>query len=250
MCLVVVAWRAHPRYPLIVAGNRDEFHARASAPALWWPEAPQVLGGRDLVAGGSWFAVSRSGRVAVVVNDPRRPPAPARDASRGHLVRDFVAGTQPSGRFLDAVAVREHRYAGFCLVLGTPVQLRAFHTEPEGPPRRRTLKPGVHAFSNAPPDDPWPKALHLRESVEALAGNGALAEDALLALLERREPVTDGVPETWVSRTPFVVGDRYGTRAATVLLVDDSRRCYFVERRYGAGGQPLGESREEFTLAP
>lgn len=248
MCLVVLAWRAHPRYPLVLAGNRDEFHARDSAPADWWADADHVFGGRDLVAGGSWLAVSRNGRFAVVLNDPRRPASAAHDASRGHLVRDFVAGTRPGGRFLDAVAVDEHRYAGFCLLVGTPVQVRGLRAAVPGEPQRWTFRPGVHAFSNAPPDDPWPKALHLQEAVAQLAGNGTLAEESLLTLLERREPVADGPEESRSRRTPFVLGEHYGTRSATVVLIDTDGRCLFYERRYDPAGRPVGESRVEFAL--
>ena len=62
MCLVLVVWRAHPRYSCIVAANRDEFHARPAAPAAWWPDPPQVLAGRDLEAGGTWLGLTRTGR--------------------------------------------------------------------------------------------------------------------------------------------------------------------------------------------
>jgi uncharacterized protein with NRDE domain len=248
MCLVVVAWRAHPRYPLIVAGNRDEFHARASAPADWWENAAHVFGGRDLVAGGSWLAVSRAGRFAVVLNDPRRPPAPEHSASRGQLVRDFVAGNRPSGRYIDTVAVNQRRYAGFSLLVGTPVRIRALNAAGPGAPRRWTLKPGVHAFSNAPPEEPWPKALHLQTAVEELAGNGALAEESLLALLARREPVSDGPEEERRRRTPFVLDEHYGTRSSTVFIVDEARHCRFIERRFDPAGRPSGESRAEFGL--
>jgi uncharacterized protein with NRDE domain len=248
MCLVAVAWRAHERFPLVIAGNRDEFHDRASAPADWWQEHSQVFGGRDLVAGGSWLAMSRTGRIAVVINDPRRPPAPERTASRGHLVRDFVAGDRPSGRFLDAVAVAEARYAGFCLIVGTPVQLRGFVTSRAGTPHRWTLRPGVAAFSNGPLDDPWPKARHLETAVADVMKSGAVAESALFELLEQREPVAGDPAAGAVRRTPFVLGTRYGTRASTVVMIDEARQCRFVERRFDAQGRLTGESRVEFTL--
>jgi hypothetical protein len=38
MCLALIAFAAHPRYRLIIAANRDEFHARPAAPAAWWAE--------------------------------------------------------------------------------------------------------------------------------------------------------------------------------------------------------------------
>jgi uncharacterized protein with NRDE domain len=253
MCLVAVAWRAHARFPLVLAGNRDEFHARPTAPAAWWEDAAHVLGGRDLVAGGSWLAVSRAGRLAVIVNDPRRPPGPERQASRGHLVRDYVAGEKPSGRYLDAVAVNESRYAGFLMVLGTPVQLRGFATSKAGAPHRWTLKPGVAAFSNSPLESPWPKVGWLETTVRhALAdpdaGPGALAE-SLFAALGRREPATAGPPEHPAAHTPFLADERYGTRASTVITIDADGRCRFEERRYAAGGAPAGRTVEAFTLA-
>lgn len=248
MCLVAVAWRAHPRYPLVIAGNRDEWHARPSAPAGWWQDAAHVFGGRDLVGGGSWLAVSRAGRVAVVVNDPRRPPGPERSASRGQLVRDFVAGDRPSGRFLDAVSVAESRYAGFCLVVGTPVQLRGFVTSRDGAPHRWTLGAGISTFSNGPLEDPWPKARHLEAALGELLQGEALDEAGLFALLERREPVAEGPPATAVSRTPFVVGESYGTRASTLITIDEARHCRVIEHRFEAHGRFAGETRAEFEL--
>jgi uncharacterized protein with NRDE domain len=248
MCLVAIAWRAHPRYLLVIAGNRDEFHERPSAPAGWWDEHNHVFGGRDLVAGGSWLAVSRAGRVAVVINDPRRPPGPERTASRGHLVRDFVAGDRPSGRFLDAVAVTESRYAGFCLIIGTPVQLRGFVTSRAGVPHRWTLRAGVSTYSNAPLDEPWPKAQHLGKAVAALLGSDDVSDSQLFALLTQRDPVPADPDAGAIRRTPFLVGDRYGTRASTVLTIDEERRCRFTERRFDPQGAQTGESRVEFTL--
>jgi len=254
MCLVAIAWRAHPRFPLVLAANRDEFHERPTAPAGWWADAPQVLGGRDLVAAGSWLAVSRTGRLAVIVNDPRRQPGPARPASRGHLVRDYVAGEKPSGRFLDAVAVNEHRYAGFLLVLGTPVQLRGFATGGGEAPQRWTLKPGVSAYSNSPAESPWPKVGWAEAAVrDALATPDVDADSltgTLFALLARREPVaTPGDGDHRALHTPFLVDERYGTRASTVVTVDAAGRWRFEERRYAAGGLPAGTTVEQFSPA-
>lgn len=253
MCLVAVAWRAHARFPLVLAGNRDEFHARPTAPAGWWEDAAHVLGGRDLVAGGSWLAVSRAGRIAVILNDPRRPPGAERKASRGHLVRDYVAGDRPSGRFLDAVAVNESRYAGFCVVLGTPVQLRGFATERAGAPHRWTLKPGVSAFGNSPLESPWPKVGWIesvtREALATTDGDAGSLAGTLFAALGGREPVTSGPPDHPVAHTPFLVDERYGTRAMTVVTVDADGECRFEERRFGAGGAPAGRTVERFPVA-
>lgn len=250
MCLVAIAWRAHPRYPLIIAGNRDEAHGRPSAAAAWWDDAPQVFGGRDLVAGGSWLAVSRAGRFAVVTNNPQRPPPPGPAPSRGQLVRDFVAGDRPSGRFLDIVQVNEARYPGFHLLAGTPVQVRGFITPRGTHPGRWTLPAGVTVVSNSPLERPWPKVRWLERALSGLLAGDAIEPQQLLALLERRDPVdevgdTDDHP---ASRLPFIVGDSYGTRASTVVLMDAAGTCDFTERRFGPGGRAEGEVRERFAL--
>jgi uncharacterized protein with NRDE domain len=249
MCLVAVAWRAHPGYPLIVAGNRDELHERPAAAAAWWADAAHVLGGRDLVAGGSWLAVSRSGRFAVVLNDPRRPPGPQRPASRGQLVRDFVAGDRPSGRYLDGVTVAEGRYAGFALVIGTRVQLRGFVSSRGGYPHRWTLRAGVSALSNSPLDSPWPKVGYLEAAVHGALQARDIDREALFGILGRREPVAadDGQSHP-ASRTPFLVDERYGTRASTLLTMDAQGFCEFEERRFDASGVPAGRTTERFPL--
>uniref|UniRef100_UPI001576FFB4 NRDE family protein n=1 Tax=Burkholderia sp. L27(2015) TaxID=1641858 RepID=UPI001576FFB4 len=54
MCLIAFAWNVHPRWRLLLAGNRDEFHARPSAPLARWDDVP-IIGGRDLQAGGTWL---------------------------------------------------------------------------------------------------------------------------------------------------------------------------------------------------
>jgi uncharacterized protein with NRDE domain len=107
MCLLVFAWRVHPRYALILAGNRDEFHARPAAPAQWWDDPPGLLAGRDLQAGGTWLGIMRTGRFAVVTNyremGERRPDAP----SRGGLIVDASRSDAPvPARFLASLAER------------------------------------------------------------------------------------------------------------------------------------------------
>lgn len=250
MCLVAVAWRAHPRYPLIILGNRDEMHQRPSAAAAWWTDHPQVLGGRDLVAGGSWLAVSRSGRFAVVTNNPRRRPGPGRDLSRGQLVAGFVTGQQPSGRFLDAVQVEEARYAGFRLLVGTRVQVRGLVCPPSRLPGRWTLGTGVTVVSNSPWQQPWPKVRYLEQALADALAAEAPAAGQLLALLERRDPLPAeaGDDTSMAGRLPFIVGDEFGTRASTLITMDASGNCSFIERRFDAQGILQGETAMGFAL--
>lgn len=255
MCLVVVAWNIHARYQLLIAANRDEEHARPAAPADWWADAPGAYGGRDLVAGGSWLAVHRNGRYALVLNQPARPPAPEHTASRGALVRGWLDGHAdlPLG-YLQRVREEQARYAGFLLVVGTAGQ-----RGPEGliaPPGRAgahwRLAEGITALSNSPREEPLAKALWLeRRLQEILASDDPDLED-VFAALTRREPVVPTADAQRMGRiraTPFLVGQRYGTRASTLVTVDRDGQCRFVERRFAAGGEPAGESMAEFPLA-
>src|SRR6476619_2713363 len=118
MCLIVVAWRAHARLPLVVAANRDEWRERPAEPAHWWPDHPRILAGRDLQAGGTWMGITREGRFAAVTNF--RDPSDKRSTalSRGTLVADYLLRDEPPARFLASLAARARDYNGFNLILG------------------------------------------------------------------------------------------------------------------------------------
>jgi len=249
MCLVAIAWQAHPGYPLVVLGNRDEYHARPAAGADWWPDHPDVLGGRDLQAGGSWLAVHRSGRVAVVTNYPGRPAPSASAPSRGGLVQEFLAGPGDVGEFFRTLAGRAGHYAGFSLLAAGPGAAALFAAAD----RRRgepALAAGIHALSNSPLDAPWPKVDWLARNLHALLDAGAEPASApLLDLLMHRGPVGDAAGLPGVATRPFVVGDDYGTRASTVVMVSRDGELRFSERRYGPSGLPAGESHFAFPIA-
>jgi uncharacterized protein with NRDE domain len=240
MCLIVVALGASPRYPLVVAANRDEQHARPTARAAWWHTPPGVFGGRDLLAGGTWLAADRRGRFAAVTNvrDPLRRPAPR---SRGALVAEFLAGDEPAHGYAARVAASGADYGAFNLLVYDGRSL-AFASN-RAPPA--ALGPGLHAFSNAPAGEGWPKTATALAGVERLLDDPAPLEP-LLALLADRNGA--GTPEETYRRAHFVVSPEYGTRASTVVLVDAAGRLTFVERSFDADGRSLGEVRESFAL--
>ena len=102
MCLAVIALDAHPGYQLIVAANRDEFHARPALPAAWGTDAvfKDILAGRDLEAGGTWLGVRRDGRFALVTNVRQPGGSVISDGpSRGLIVPAWLEGQQTSDRF-------------------------------------------------------------------------------------------------------------------------------------------------------
>lgn len=254
MCLVTVAWGAHPDYRLVFAGNRDEFHDRPAAPAGWWPDTPAVLGGRDLRAGGSWLGISRSGRIAVVTNQPGLEQSDTAQPSRGALVTNFLTSAEPVDAYATALARKAGVYSGFGLVIGDLDQMRyVAHEDRPGNIVCRVLDPGYVGLSNASYGTDWPKIGYLKSSIAELLEQHRVSEVAIFELLENRRPQSPGPfanPLTKMQATPFILGEQYGTRSATVIIVDSVGNCRFTERRYDVAGRVSGETTESFTISP
>jgi uncharacterized protein with NRDE domain len=254
MCLILLAWQAHPDYPLAVAANRDEFFRRPSAPAAFWAESPQVLAGRDIEAGGTWLGVSRQGRFAALTNY-REGGRQLTDApSRGALTADFLSGNEDAASYLDRLAARGADYNGFNLFVGDGQRLGYYANRGEAP---RWLKPGIYGLSNHLLDTPWPK-LATAKAAFARALDDLPAQTAFFDLLADQEIVPDvhlpetGVPLAWerILSAIFVSSPDYGTRASTLLTMHKDGLVTLTERSFGAGAAPLGEVRESFGTSP
>ena len=163
MCLIALAWQAHPDFPLIVAANRDEFHARAAAPARFWPEAPWLLAGRDLDAGGTWMGVTRDGRFAALTNF-REPLAAKGKRSRGFLVSEYLLSWADPIAYADSVRAEGGHYSGFNLLVADGERLVAVSNRGMAP---TVLPPGVYGLSNHLLDTPWPKVRRARDALRA-----------------------------------------------------------------------------------
>jgi uncharacterized protein with NRDE domain len=255
MCLLVVAWRSHPRYRLVVAGNRDEFHERPSAALGWWSNAPDVLGGRDLRAGGTWLAFARSGRYGLVTNFRDANGASPGAPSRGELVPAFLRDTRSAAGFLSGLRPGLRAYAGFNLLLGDARGLHYCCSVGDESPRE--LPPGIYGLSNHRLDEPWPKLVRTRERFTAVLARPdptpaelfELLADPTAAPLE--SPPDRGLPpdlERALS-APFVRHAQYGTRCSTVVLVEHGGRTAVLERRFDPAGVQTGATRIEFADA-
>jgi uncharacterized protein with NRDE domain len=253
MCLLVLAWKQHPRYRLVLAGNRDEFHDRPAAPLGWWQDDARILAGRDLKAGGTWLGVARSGRFGVVTNY-RDLQAPIEGApSRGQLVPRFLTGATSPKEFLDDLRGAAPRYSGFNLLVGGGRALYYFSNR--GPADPTVLAPGIYGLSNHLLDTPWPKLSRTRERFEALLAQADVSAEDLFAMLGDRQPAppaqlpSTGLPGDWerIVSSPFVVNERYGTRCSSVLLVERNGRTILHERRFDAAAIQTGTSRFEFA---
>jgi uncharacterized protein with NRDE domain len=255
MCLLVVAWMSHPRYRLVVAGNRDEFHDRPAAPLGWWNDTPGVLAGRDLRAGGTWLGLSRAGRFGCLTNfrDAVTPPVGA--PSRGALVTDYLlSGAEPATQ-LDRLHDDAPRYAGFNLLLADHRALHYYSNVGSG--ESRALAPGLYGLSNHRLDEPWPKLVRSRERVATVLADDEPAAEALFEVLADDTQDARGVrPERDLPAdleraltATFVRHAQYGTRSSTVVLVARDGNSVVHERRYDPAGTQTGATRIEFRDA-
>ncbi|MGH8149314.1 MAG: NRDE family protein [Steroidobacteraceae bacterium] len=259
MCLLALAWQAHPRYRLVVAANRDEFHERPTEPLHEWTGPPPILAGRDTRAGGTWLAFDRAHRFGIVTNyRDRERPAP--DApSRGRLIPDYLSQTASAREFLAALAPAAGRYSGFNLLLADGSGLR--YASNRASPFARLLPPGIYGLSNHLLDTPWPKVERVRRTLRAWLEHLSEARsapipdtDALLSMLSDRTPALAGEPlprtelsPEWerVLSAPFVLHPEYGTRCSTVALIESSGGLLVRERRFDASGAVTGETEVE-----
>ena len=245
MCLIVFAWRPGHALPLVVAANRDEFHARPSLPLARWEDAPSVYAGRDLEAGGTWLGIGAEGRFAALTNI-RDPAQPLGLRSRGELTAAFLQGEQAPLDYLHSLAHQASKYAGFNLLVGDAGQLCFFNSR-EGEPR--VLPAGIYGLSNARLDTPWPKLQRAKRALTECLD--AADSEQLLNLLADPQPASDTqLPDTGVGlaterllSSVFIAGAHYGTRASTTLLVAADGQRDMRERSFGPAGAHLGEVR-------
>lgn len=231
MCVVALAWRVHPDWPLILIGNRDEFHGRPSAPLAAWDDGSGLVAGRDLQAGGTWLGVhGPSGRTVVVTNVRGALPDPEKE-SRGALVVDMLRG---DGRFAEPTETDLDRFNAFNLFAVDGGGAHLLTNRPG--PQIRALAPGVHALANEATDAPCPRAERLRMALDAAMERQA-NPDTLLDLLTAED-----------SPALFLRGDVYGTRCSTLLAVAADGSAHMIERRYEAGGRPAGTTALKFSI--
>jgi uncharacterized protein with NRDE domain len=244
MCLLVFAWQTDDEHPLVFAGNRDERHARASAAAAFWPDAPEILGGRDLEAGGTWLGITTAGRFAVVTNYREGLNPPKTPRSRGELPADFLRGNMSAADYMGELQRRGGDYGGFSLICGDGNELWYCSNRGAAP---LAIAPGIHGLSNHLLDTPWPKVEHSKARLAMLLEQDVTGSDALFKLLADRTPASDAeLPDTGIGRdlehtvsSPFVLNPVYGTRCSTAIRFNADGSRHFAERRFDPESQAL-----------
>ncbi len=257
MCLILIARDRHPRYRIVLAANRDEFHDRPTAAMQWWNGAQALLAGRDLRSGGTWFAAGRDGRFGALANY-FNPAQADQDGlrSRGELVPDWLTGTGELLPHAHQIVDRGGQYQPFNCLLGGPDELLLVSNCDPLPIRK--LEPGIYGLSNDLFERPFVKVRGCGDRLEAiLSQNDRIEPETLLSLLATTEPmtgpgdasVTSDEAEHARRSAPMVVNAVHGTRAATVLLIDRDGQVEIVERRFDRAGNAIGQDEFRFEIS-
>jgi len=258
MCLIAFAWNAHPEYRLVMVANRDEYHARPTAPLAPWVDAPTVLGGRDLKEGGGWLALDANKPRLAAVTNVREPPPATPKRSRGGLIREYLTKGGCAASFAERHRIDGDEFAGFNLLVWDGDELIYETNRPE--PAWTAVAPGCHGISNGQFDPPWRKTRTLTQRLADWLGaqnaaSGATPDLApLFAMLaDETKAAEDEIPETWVGRdrerslsSAFIRLPGYGTRASSVILIRHDGSGVFAERSFDEHSGLVGERQEDF----
>ena len=256
MCILFIAVKKHPKFPLIIAANRDEFHPRPTRTSQFWDNYPNLLAGKDLSAGGSWMGVTRNGKVSALTNirDPSRQNDNAK--TRGELVTQFLNQNISQPDYASALEKSTEDYNGYNLLFGTlsPLELSVFNNHTL---RHQQLSQGYYGLSNASLDKPWPK---IERGKQALAdyceSHQEIDTRVLFRLLGDNTQAEDedlpetGVPYEWEKQLSsiFIRGERYGTRSSTILTVDNDNHVEWIEHTFNPEGQTIQQEMFQFVL--
>ncbi len=256
MCLILLALQPNPRYRFIVAANRDEYYKRPAKPAKFWVDCPRLLAGRDLTANGTWLGITRNGKFAAVTNYYEIGIANSNLRSRGNLTSNFLTSEQTIKQYSSYVNANKNQYNGYGLLFGSFTCVRYMSNKHE---MQTDLTNGIHGLSNHHLNSPWPRVQKgiewfKREAQQEAAITPEILFNILLDVKgtgkfsecqDSEFASTSNIPDMPM----FLRSKDFGTRSATVIIVEQSGAVYFEERTYDDSSEShLSQRQYAFTL--
>ena len=256
MCLILLSYKSHPVYPLILAANRDEFYERPTAQASFRKETPEMLAGRDLKEGGTWLGITKTGRIAAITNFRDSQDLKDSALSRGNLVSGFLRSNEDPAEYIQNVRQSSDRYKGFNLILGDESGLFYFSNEDH---LFREISPGIHGLSNHLLDTHWPKVERGRKLLDSMISEteNPLPDEIFHMLADISRPDDKHLPDTGIGlewerllSSIFIQSEIYGTRSSSVIFVDRGNDVTFIERTFISGPGEYKTVKFSFRMNP
>ncbi|WP_340104993.1 NRDE family protein [Rhodohalobacter sp. 8-1] len=241
MCLIVFSYNHHKKYPVILAGNRDEFYGRDARQAHFWDTSPPLLAGKDLRAGGTWLGVNQNGEFGAITNFRDLDNPINGERSRGEIIPEFLTQPGPPKKKLSRIQKNSSAYSGFNLLAGNANQIFYLNNVNR---QFQSVKPGIHGISNAFLDTPWPKVEKAKSLFKKVVQSEKINPEEIFQLLQDSEsfpleklPNTGLSPEMEKAVSPiFIETDDYGTRCSSLLTIDNDGQVQFTERTFHVTG--------------
>lgn len=250
MCLLIIAYKVHPKYRVILIANRDEYYSRPSEHLNFWKENPSVLAGKDLKWDGTWLGITRKGHFAAVTN--YRDPSGLKEnrTSRGLLVRRYLETDIKPSDYLNEVKKYSSKYNPFNLVLGNREELWYYSNRAD----IKRLEPGIYGLSNHLLDTPSAKVEKAKEVIKRMVEQDQIDIETIFSLLKDRSIPPDnetlGTEVEYKKEqmlTPiFIETSDYGTRSSSIMLMEN-KTVHFYEQNYTPTSS-LGDRRIEFHI--
>jgi len=253
MCLLLIAYKRHPNYKLIVAANRDELHERPTEPAHFWTEDNSLLAGKDLKENGTWMGITKNGRFAALTNYRDMSSIKADAPTRGKLVSNFLLGKTETADYHKILLTKAKLYNGYNLIIGNVDNLFYFSNISM---EFKKLEVGIYGLSNHLLDTPWPKVTKAKREFTQILENEQPSEEEIFSLLydSTKFPKKD-LPKTGLSKememlvSPiFTVTEKYGTRSSTVILINNDNTISFTEKSFDAKKEDFNRSHFSFNI--
>lgn len=245
MCLIFIAKKSHPDLPFILAANRDEFFARPSEKAHFWPSQPQILAGKDLEAGGTWLGITREGLLATVTNVRSIQEIKADGSqmkSRGAIPVQLLSNEQDFLTSLSSIDNNGVSFSGFNLLTGNINDDIFYHSNRHN--HSQTIQQGIFGLSNADLDSNWPKVTAGKKQISKLCQQTFHIDDWFSLLANKQTYSDEALPKTGIDpelerllSASFIHSETYGTRTSTVITLDLGNNVTFYERNFDALGR-------------
>lgn len=253
MCLLVIAYKVHPKYEVIIAANRDEYYERPSESLNFWKDNPNILAGRDLKHFGTWLGITRDGRFSAVTN--YRDPNSVKEGrpSRGLLVKGYLEADVKPDDYLNEIKKHAMEYNPFNLIVGDREELWYYSNRAND---IKKLSSGIYGLSNHLLDTPWPKVRKVKSGIKKVIEQGDVDVDKIFYLLKDKTiPPDEELPDTGVGYEKermlspiFIQSPDYGTRSSSVILIEKNIIHFFEQNYILSFSSIIKEKRIEFHI--